>query len=212
MSNGGTNEAGPAQPTFRKLLDWVEGRLDPEEAARIEALVEAGGPATRRSVEWIEGLVRFGRDHPMPDPPPLLRQRLRQSFDRHHGLLDPPVRLEAMLSFDSRRDADLVGVRSGSGEGAGYWLSFEAGSTTVVVDVLPEPENIRIDGQVLSPDSGAAIWQATIDHPGGTLSSLTGDDVGLFGITGVPADATKLTVSNGLVEIEIAEPLGPDGV
>ena len=72
-----------ARPPFGQLLDWVEGRCLPADAARIQAIVDGGDEDVLRTITWIEGFIEFGRRRPYP--PPLLRQRLRQSFQRHHA-------------------------------------------------------------------------------------------------------------------------------
>lgn len=179
----------------------------------MEARVSSAGPTTMKAVQWITGFIRFGRGNPLPAPPSILRQRLRQSFERRHGRQEAIVRRTAALSFDSRDDAVLSGVRGGFEVDEGYRLAFAADSLGVLIDVLPEDGlTVQLDGQVLSADDDAPVWAAAVDHPGGTLTDIGGDTQGCFSIRGVPADSTRLLLSNGLIEIEILRPLGEPGV
>lgn len=210
MSDSGDEGAGlDPYPTFRELLDWVEGRLDGERAQAIDARVASGDESIAATVAWIRGFLAFGRSHPIPEPPPILRQRLRQSFRRHIGAAEPASMQRAELVFDSRSDAVLAGVRGGSDPEDGYRLAFAAEPIGVLIDVVPESAGtVSLAGQVLAEETDAPVWAATIDHATGTLTAIDGDSDGCFAIAGVPVDTTKLTLSNGVVEIVIEGPLG----
>ncbi|MGH1490142.1 MAG: hypothetical protein ACRBK7_12240 [Acidimicrobiales bacterium] len=197
------------RPSFLELTDWIDGRLTRSRAADIAAQVESGDTETVETAEWIEGFFRFGQQNPLPVPPAIVRQRLRQSFQRHNGRELEIERKSAELSFDSRDDAVLAGVRGGFEVEDGYRLAFAADSLGVLVDVLPGgPGTVRLDGQVLTANPEAPVWNTTVDHPEGTLQDIGGDGQGCFSIDDVPLDATRLVLSNGLMEIEILEPLG----
>jgi hypothetical protein len=197
------------EPTFRQLVDWVEGRLTRTEAAAVQAAIEAGGPSVGETVAWVRGFIEFGRSHPLPAPPPLVRQRLRQSFGRHHGWAGPPRRERAELMFDSRDDAVVVGVRGGPSFDDGYRLAFATDTLGVLVDVLPESnDTIRLEGQVLTPQGVAPVWQITVHHPGGRHTAIDGDANGSFAIDGVPLDTDRVVLSNGELDVEIDQPLG----
>ncbi len=198
-------------PSFLDLADWIEGRLTRSDAVDMEARVRAAGPATGETAAWIRGFLRFGRRNPMPNPPPILRQRLMQTFERHHGRFAAKTRRTATLSFDSRDDAVLSGVRGGFDIEEGYHLAFAAEELGVLLDVLPADGALRLDGQVLGADANAPVWEAIVEHPGGTIADIGGDTDGCFSIDGVPTDADRLLLSNGLVEIEIRRPLGESG-
>lgn len=200
----------PSAPTFAELADWIDGRLTRSDAIAMEHRVAAAGPETMATAEWIRRFAAFGRRHPQPAPPPIVRQRLRQAFARRHGRAVEVVRKTAVLSFDSRDDAVLSGVRGGFDIDEGYRLAFAADSLGVLIDVIPteDSRSVQLDGQVLSAETEAPIWHVAVDHPGGSLSDVGGDADGCFSIAGVPPDARRLVLSNGLTEIEIRQPLG----
>ncbi|MGB5759830.1 MAG: hypothetical protein WBM50_23145 [Acidimicrobiales bacterium] len=220
-----TDDQGPDSPSerppsFANLADWVDGRLTRGDASEMERRVRRAGTEAAEAVAWLKGFVRFGRRNPLPAPPPVVRQRLRQSFERHHGRSPEVIRLTAALSFDSRDDVVLSGVRGGFEIDEGYHLAFAADSFGVLVDVLPNEAGngpgratatVRLDGQVLTANPDAPVWSAVIEHPGGTMTDIGGDADGCFAIEGVPIDAKRLLLSNGLTEIEIIQPLGDPG-
>lgn len=214
MTESETTEGRPPTPSFAELADWIDGRLTRSDATDMERRVEAAGPRTAATVEWIRRFAAFGRRNPLPGPPPIVRQRLRQAFDRHHGRLGEAVRKTAVLSFDSRDDAVLSGVRGGFDIDEGYRLAFAADSLGVLVDVIPTDDHggVQLDGQVLSAETESPVWEVTVDHPRGTMSDIGGNADGCFSIAGVPSDAWRLVLSNGVTEIEILRPLGESEV
>lgn len=208
MSDGPGRRDGSG-PTFRQLVDWVEGRLTRSDATEVGAAIDRGGPEVERTVAWIRDFIDLGRRHPLPTPPPIVRQRLQQSFNRHHGQLPPPRRETADLMFDSRDDAVVAGVRGGPSLDAGYRLAFASESVGVLIDVLPASDRtVRLEGQVLTPDGSAPVWEVTVHHPRGHRTDSGGDRNGSFSIADVPLDVTSLRLSNGEVELDIPHPLG----
>ena len=201
-----------SQPTFRQLVDWIEGRLTRQDAIEVEAAVQRGGPDIHDTVVWIREFIQFGRDNPLPGPPPIVRQRLQQAFRRHTGDASPILRESAALMFDSRDDAIVVGVRGGPSLDDGYRLAFASESIGVLLDVLPESATtVRLEGQVLTPDESAPVWQVSVHYPGGRRTDGGGDRNGSFTIDQVPLDTTKLLLSNGEVEVDVSQPLGRSG-
>jgi hypothetical protein len=208
MSDGPGRRDGSA-PTFRQLVDWVEGRLTRRDATEVGAAVDRGGPDVERTVAWIRDFIELGRRHPLPTPPPIVRQRLRQSFGRHNGQLPPLRRETADLMFDSRDDAVVAGVRGGPSLDDGYRLAFASESVGVLVDVLPASDRtVDLEGQVLTPDGSAPVWEVTVHHPRGRRTDSGGDRNGSFSIDDVPLDVISLRLSNGEVELDIPHPLG----
>ncbi len=201
-------------PTFAELLDWVEGRATAEEAADIAARVDPGNSETAASIRWIEGFLRHGEKNPLPTPPPILRQRLRQLFiaEMGPGPVVPEVRLAEPL-FDSRRDTELTGVR-GAYDNEGYQLAFSTDEVDILLDVIPQstPKDcFQLEGQALAASTQAPIWEARVEHLDGEIVDLGGDELGCFSIPDVPRDATRLRLSNGLVEIIVPLQLDPVG-
>ena len=72
----------PGRPDFRTLLDWLEGRLDADQAARVAAQVAAADERTLRTVDWLRGFLTTARELPLEEPPPIVRQSLKRYFAR----------------------------------------------------------------------------------------------------------------------------------
>lgn len=70
----------PGPPSFRVLLEWLEGRLDPDRARRVAAQVTGADEQTQRTVAWLRGFLSTARGLPLEAPPPAVRQQLKQYF------------------------------------------------------------------------------------------------------------------------------------
>lgn len=196
------------KPTFGQLLDWMEGRLTREAAAEVERL-SAADDETRASVAWIEGFRRFGREHPIPPPPPIVKQRLMQAFERHHGRDRPHIGQTAHLTFDSRDDVVMAGVRGFEEIDEGYQLTFTTETHGVLIDVFPTgPSTRRIEGQVLGLEGEDNVWVVSVEHQGRSISDIHGDTNGSFALADVPSSVGALRLTNGSTTIDIPHPLG----
>lgn len=196
------------KPTFAQLLDWIEGRLTREAAADIERqrMVDQ---ETRASIAWIEGFRRFGRNHPIPPPPPIVKQRLMQAFERHHDREQPHIHQTAHLTFDSRDDVVMAGVRGVEEIDEGYQLTFTTETHGVLVDVFTTGESTRrIEGQVLGVEGEDSVWVVTVEHEGRSITDIHGDTNGSFSLGDVPTTVDALRLSNGRTTIEVPQPLG----
>ncbi len=197
---------GPARPTFRELLDWVEGRLDTQAAASFEERVAAADIETQRTITWIRSFLEESRRQPLESPPPIVRQRLRQAFAGRAGAAQRVERLVAELTFDSRLGPELVGVRAVSGDdryGGPYQLAFRAGAIDILLDVSASSGTYRLDGQVFAPDQTAEVWVVTAEGEGTTRTDIGGDELGSFSVAGILGVPQRLLLSNGVVEIDI---------
>ncbi len=205
-----SGDEGSAEPTFMELLDWVEGRPSGDQS--IESAIEAGDAETLATIDWIRGFLRFSAKNPLTPVPPAVRQRLDLAFDRHHGRSADVVKQRATLSFDSRTDALLTGVRGSAGVGARYRLAYATDTFGVLMDVTPDGEGlVEFDGQVLSGEGQTAVWEVMAHHRAGISTNIHGKSDGCFSIADVPDDCSHLVLSNGLVEIELPDPLGSSG-
>lgn len=72
----------PGRPDFRTLLDWLEGRLEADRAERVAAQVAEADERTLRTVDWLRGFLTTASELPLEEPPPIVRQSLRQYFAR----------------------------------------------------------------------------------------------------------------------------------
>lgn len=204
---------GPDKPTFAELLDWLEGRLTRESSAVMDQDSQIrDDDEIRAAVTWIEGFRKFASDNPVPKPPPVIRQRLRQAFEHHHGRGLMPVHEVARLTFDSRDDVIMASVRGHVEIGDGYQRTFATESHGVLLDIVTVSDTeARIEGQVLGVESEPSVWEAQILFPSGSITDSSGDENGSFSIDEVPLSVETLRLTNGHVTIDIHDPLGESG-
>lgn len=196
-------------PTFEELLDWMEGRLDPDMAADVARAAAAGDDRTTEAIRWIQAFKSESRNQQLLAPPPELRPRLRRLFAVHVSAGSPGLRtLLAQLSFDSRVEGQLAGVRSAAEPASGepFQLTARAGEFDVVLDVTPLVGEARIDGQVLADRVATGSWLAAAEYPGGQITAEPGDDLGCFALRSVPLDIHRLVLRNSEVVIVVDLP------
>lgn len=174
-------------PRFTELLDWVEGRLAPDQAARVAALVAAdhGGAAER--VEWIREFLAGARAMPLATPPADLSARLRSAFTG----LQPPASgeewSEAVLLHDSRSAA--AGLRS---LGEGLSLSFDSAIGRFVLEVTPSvPGEVDLSGLVLTGAGGDGVDVSFLED-GALCRAARADREGRFEVAGVPTTVDEM--------------------
>ncbi len=198
----------PARLTL--VADWVGGTLDRATAALVAAAVEQD-PELARDAAWIRWLIRASADHPLVEPPPVLRQRLRQSFRRWardhavHG--DQVVEFPTVLIFDSRRDQLQLAARGGA-PGDQLHLVFRSELADLVVDArATAPGRFRLSGQVLlGHATSSPVFEAVASGPDVRVVSVDGDDFGRFSAD-VPDSVERLSVCNGEIRIVATLPL-----
>lgn len=208
----------PSPPPARGLAaDWVEGRLAPEDVDRVAKMM-VSDPAFRAEVEFVRMVAASGRDLPLVEPPPILRQRLRQSFQQWHrtpvSRTSRLMEVVASLVFDSRVNQLGLATRGAATGLAGdtVHLMWQCDLADLMVEAGPADEAGLLDlrGQVLlNHDSGSPVFTAAISGPYDTALSVDADDVGRFSVR-AHRDATELRVSNGEITIIATLDLHPE--
>ncbi len=195
------------RPSLTTLIDWIEGRLDDVEAARVGREVRRGDRTLAAEVAWLEGFRRTAAVLPLQDPPPLVRQRLGQHFERwarSQTIQDQPDHeLEALLVFDSRQDLIGAGARGGADTAEVAHLAFSAGPVDLLLDIRYLGHGrVRIDGQALPHDpSSAPVFEASAEGPAFKQRTVDGDQLGRFTFADVPESVTRLRASNGQITV-----------
>jgi hypothetical protein len=209
--------ADPDRPDFGTLLDWLEGRLDPAAAEQVAAQVAAADERTRRTVDWLRGFLVTAGALPLHEPPPIVRQSLKQHFarwSRARAELDQrPRDVHVRLLFDSRQDLAPAGVRAGARDDDAVHLVYTAEEGDVLVDIYRRrPGSVRIDGQVLlAQPQEAPIFEASVAGAGFTVRTMDGDQLGRFCLRDVPERQCQLRATNGLITIVADLDLDPGG-
>lgn len=153
------------------------------------------GPERDGPDEQRPDAVRAAAEHgPFPTVPADVSKRLRDAF---HASLPT---LPADLDSDTRDERPLVGVR---GRSATAWtMTYRAGTTDVVIDLVPQPRRIRVSGQVLGPDTspGALVRVFCADE---LVTAASTDEFGQFDVGELPAQVYTVTAAGTSHLIEL---------
>jgi hypothetical protein len=192
----------PSRPVpFARLVDLVEGRLMPEDAAQLRAQIVSDERASA-DVRWLERVVAAMRgDAAWEEEPPaevgaravrLFRSRINPEP------LNPLQRLRAMLHFDSLLAPQPVGLRSG--QPIERQLLFTAGELSIDLRISPSGALWSLAGQVLGPAMGGGL--AALASPAATAEAAL-NVLSEFALPPVPAGDYTLTLRLSDVEVEV---------
>src|ERR1700750_3222346 len=107
-SRGPTMSGPEPAVDLATIIDWVEGRLEPDVAAHVTDAA-AREPRVREIVAWFRGFHRAAADLPLTDLPAGRRRVLRPAVGQGE---QAPVEVVARALFDSRQDVPVADLRS----------------------------------------------------------------------------------------------------
>lgn len=198
------------QISFERLVDWIEGRLSSEEAAKVAVLVENADAEMQQTAAWLRTFNRVSQQTTLL-PPENMRQRLVAHFatwaaarkQSQPGLWQ---RLQAALTFDSGSQLGLAGARNAGLETSQRQLiySSEAGDITLFVQERPFDSHLDLNGQVF-PNSAATDGILTVQllADGQEVEATVTDDLFEFAFTAVPRQSYTLTIRSHQTEIAV---------
>ncbi len=185
---------------FETLADLVDGRLSESEAAEVRRQLSDADSRTQENVAWLQALASFRRTMPLEAPPEQVREALRAHFRRWaKGRHRPNLfqRLVAQLTFDSRLQPALAGVRSGPTESS--QLLYTTDGMDIELYILSAvPGRVRILGQALPRDPDLETVDYTVQLLSGEqeLGLTNTNELGEFTFEAVPgSDYTLVLVS-----------------
>ncbi|BCX05505.1 MAG: hypothetical protein KatS3mg053_3443 [Candidatus Roseilinea sp.] len=147
-------------PTFAQLVDWVDGKLDAEAAARVEAAVDAaiarGDTTLAETLAWLRAF-RAQADMTVLVPPPegaraeVLRMfkdftRARANAPTRPGLLQ---RVAAVLARATGPGLAIEGARGAAVQARRRQMTFECEAADIVLNAQPRDDGYRLSGQIL---------------------------------------------------------------
>ena len=145
---------------YARLVDWVDGRLAPEQQVAVTAHLDACSHC-RAEAAQVERMLNAMRTDDSQDAPPSLIARALQSF-RHRVVAPSPSlvqRLVAVLRFESTPLTPALGLR---GEGAAErQLVFTAADYDVDLRIVPAVDGWQVSGQLLGDELGAGVAHLT---------------------------------------------------
>ena len=194
----------PSDRDLTIVADWLDGRLTADAAAELAAR-ETVDPELQADVAFVRQVKDAGRSLPLVEPPPLVRQKLRQQFrrwaDEQPTLSSGSLELAGTLIFDSRRQQLALATRrlpAGRSARDVVHLVWRTDLAELVLEVRPDDEDhVRLDGQVLlEHESVSGVFEAEVTGPSSSVTAVDGDILGRFRLR-APRDASLLRVSNG---------------
>lgn len=195
--------------TFEQLLDWVEGRLSPVEADRVEQQVSVADPSIQEQVKWLRAFIRLSDTVALLPPPPPVRTFLTQRFAEYAEARRQPGffrRLAAVLSFDSALHPASVGVRAGAGDGMRQFV-FSTDVVDIALNLQPHPRQERLDliGQILAKDDNLALETVAVQllRDEREVAIVMADELGEFMLESLDMGNYQLLLSTDFFEIDL---------
>jgi len=185
---------------FDRLVDLAEGRLSPDEQARVRAHTSACSRCAPQ-LAWLERVIRLMRTSDYEDPPPGLADDIAREFDAYSATAPASLRerITAVLQFDSAQLPFAMGRRSGSS--VERQLLFSAGRLDLEVRIRQADSQWEVSGQVLNVDVQGLV---ELRSPSGEVRAEL-NEMGEFLLTPVPAGRYSLVLRLAIEEIEIPD-------
>jgi hypothetical protein len=187
-------------PSFERLVDFLDKRLDEREAATVATHLATSCAACAETRNWYDRVRLVAADDDSVAPPSWVFKRALRVFDtqRHRPRLTERIgQAIASLVFDSFARPALVGVRST--ETSNRQLLYRAGDYSVDLQIAPS-EHSRADliGQVLK--EGEPSFESVsglnleIARKGQVVFSVITDEMGEFKVSGIEQGVYDLQV------------------
>jgi len=177
---------------FETLADLVEGHLSESEAAEVRKRLADADPRTQADLAWLQALAAFGQAMPLEAPPQRVREALRTHFRLWAEERRPPSllqRLVAQLTFDSRLQPALVGVRGGLIDPD--QLLYTTDLMDIELHLLPSGQGlVRILGQALPRDPDLDLADCAVQLLAGEqeLGLTSTNELGEFTFEVIPGN------------------------
>lgn len=197
-------------PRFSELLDWLEGRLDPEEARALAERLETAGATTQADLDWLRLFQQARRSVQSAVPPPSVRDTLQKRFAAYAETRQPPglfQRLLATLTFDSRVQPVTAGLRSVGDDTDQRQLIYTSEAAEIAVTIQPTlpDKNFTVTGQIFPlRDTPADAFSIQLLRGAREVGLVAADELGEFTFTNLPAGEYSMVASVGEYEVLIS--------
>lgn len=195
---------------FSELLDWLEGRLPPEEAQALAERLETADPATQADLDWLRLFQQARQSVQSATPPPSVREKLQGRFAAYAETRQPPglfQRLLAMLTFDSRAQPMTAGLRSVADDTEQRQLIYTSEAAEIAVTTQPTlpDKNFTVSGQIFPlRDTPANAFSIQLLKDAREVGLVSADELGEFTFANLPAGEYSMVASAGEYEVVIS--------
>jgi hypothetical protein len=197
------------RPHFSELLDWLEGRLLPDDARAVAERLQAADAATQADLDWLRLFLQARQSVQFASPPPSVRETLKQRFAAYAEAREPTgpfQRWLATLTFDSRAQPITAGLRSAAEEGQQRQLIYttEAAEIALTVQSILPNKNFIVTGQIFPmADTPTDAFSIQLLRDAQEVALAATDELGEFTFLDLPAGEYHMVVSAGQYEVVI---------
>lgn len=197
---------------FSELIDWLEGRLPPDQARAVAERLETADAATQADLDWLRLFLQARQSVQFASPPPSVRETLKQRFAAYAEARQPPglfQRWLATLTFDSRAQPATAGLRSAqrADEDPQRQLIYTTEAAEIALTVQPglPDKNFIVTGQIFpAEDIPAHMFSIQLLHDVQEVDLAVADELGEFTFADLPAGEYEMVVSAGQYEVVIS--------
>mgnify|MGYP005843615709 CR=1 FL=1 len=193
---------------FEKILDWLEGKLPEEQAQSVVDLLAAADESTKADLEWLKTFLHTSKSVRLASLPAKVREVLSHRFAEYAKTHRPTgfMRYFATLTFDSRHQSALAGLRSASAESLQRQLIYSTEIAEVALNIQWSPQNQRLNliGQIfplvgISP----AAFSVQLLQDSVEVGITVTDDLGEFNFKDIARGEYKLILCWADLEVLI---------
>ena len=194
---------------FSDLLDWLEGRLPPDEARAVADRLKIADAATRADLDWLRLFLEARRFLKLSSPPPSVREALKQRFAAYAEARQPPGlfrRWLAALSFDSRAQPVTAGLRSATDETSQRHLIYTTEAAEIALTIHPTlpDKKFLVAGQIFPiADTPSNSFSVQLLRDASEVALTATDDLGEFTFADLPTGEYDIVASAGQYEVII---------
>jgi hypothetical protein len=196
-------------PRFSELLDWLEGRLPPDQARAVAERLETADAATQADLDWLRLFLQARQMVLFASPPPSVRETLKQRFAAYAEARQPPGLFQhwlATLTFDSHAQPVTAGLRSAAQEGQQRQLIYttEAAEIALTVQSILPDKNFIVTGQIFPMgDTPIHTFSIQVLRDAQEVALAATDELGEFTFSDLPAGEHHMVVSAAQYEVVI---------
>ncbi|MEM7030977.1 MAG: hypothetical protein AAF629_15535 [Chloroflexota bacterium] len=191
-----------------QLIDWLEGRLAPDEASEVETIVQ-NDDELQKMTTWLQGFLNASHTTILVDPPAGLFEKTAMYFKDQTKLQAGPnwiERLVASLNSDSWQRPALAGVRQAGLQTLPRQLvySTDVADVALHIQAARRPNQRIVLGQIFpindeSPDSFTVQLLQQFNE----IALVYSDDMGKFTFPNLQGDVYSLVILGEQIEIVI---------
>jgi hypothetical protein len=195
------------EPSFSHLLDWIEGRLSEQDAAKVATQLASASNETRALADWLRAFSDVSARVTLKPLPAHHHQELLRRFKVRASENQAPSlfrRLLASLTFDSGAQLATAGIRALNGLGNQRQMVYSTEAADVVINTQPSKSGSQVDvlGQVMpTTENTNTEFVVQLLHHEAEFRITQADDMGEFSFEAVPPGSYDLVLSNGQLEI-----------